>query len=52
MDDREVASFTYQLLEAPLTFHLLQERGEYCTLGKIRVNSFWMLRKETGRNLN
>eukprot|EP01043_Picozoa_sp_COSAG02_P050995 COSAG02_NODE_5309_length_4450_cov_1.799127_3_plen_53_part_00 len=52
MDDRQVTSFTYQLLEAPLTFHLLQERIEYCTLGEIWVNSFWMLREETGHNLD
>eukprot|EP01052_Picozoa_sp_SAG31_P079058 SAG31_NODE_38638_length_294_cov_1.523077_1_plen_29_part_01 len=29
MNDREVASFTCQLLEAPLSLDLLQERVEY-----------------------
>lgn len=52
MNDREVASFTCELFEAPVSVDLLQERIKYCALGEIWVYSFGMFCKETGRNLD
>ena len=52
MNNREVASFSCELLEAPLAFNLLQERVEDRALGEVRVHSFRMLREEARGDLD